>query len=93
MKLIGRCRLLTMNNDAYMICKEAEGTCVITFFFDDGASVSMPTRNYPELESDIRHNYYAWRAHAYAYTQQRARIDAVLDVITRAGAERESHET
>ena len=77
-----------MSNNAYTIHRETERTCVITFFFDDGASASMPTRYYPEFESDIRRNYYAWRAHAFAYARQRARIDAALDGLTQAIIER-----
>lgn len=60
-------------------------TCVVTFFFD-GTPYSMPTRYYPEIESDIRANFYAWRAHAVAYVRQRARIDSIIDDLL-AGAD------
>ena len=57
-------------------------TCEITFFFDDGASYTLPTRYYPGIENDVRMNYYAWRAHAVAYSRERSRIDNALNALT-----------
>lgn len=56
-------------------------TCEITFFFDDGASYTLPTRYYPGIEEDVRHNYYAWRAHAVAYSRERSRLDNALNAL------------
>lgn len=71
-------------NDAYKlhICPN-QRTCEITFFFDDGMACTMPARYYPEIEADIRRNFYAWQAHAYAYSRERARIDTALDALLR----------
>lgn len=57
-------------------------TAEITFFFDDGAAYMMPTRYYPGIEEDVRRNYYAWRAHAVAYSRERCLIDNALNVLT-----------
>ena len=70
-----------MNNPYKLhICPD-QRTCEITFFFDDGMSCTMPARYYPEIETDIRRNFYAWQAHAYAYSRERARIDNALDAL------------
>lgn len=58
--------------------------CEITFFFDDGAAYTLPTRYYPGIEEDVRNNYYAWRAHAVAYSRQRAILDNALNDLTAA---------
>ena len=71
-----------MNNPYKLhICPD-QRTCEITFFFDDGAAYTLPTRYYPGIEEDVRHNYYAWRAHAVAYCRQRAILDNVLNALT-----------
>lgn len=71
-----------MNNPYKLhICPD-QRTCEITFFFDDGAAYTLPTRYYPGIEEDVRRNYYAWRAHAVAYCRQRAILDNVLNALT-----------
>ena len=70
-------------NDSYKIhVASTKRTCEVTFFFDDGATYTLPTRYYPGIEDDIRRNYYAWRAHAVAYCAERAKLDNILDVLT-----------
>lgn len=58
----------------------AQKMCFITFY-PDGTPCTMPARYYPEIEADIRRNFYAWQAHAYAYARERARIDTALDAL------------
>lgn len=71
-----------MNNPYKLhICPD-QRTCEITFFFDDGAAYTLPTRYYPGIEEDVRRNYCAWRAHAVAYCRQRAILDNVLNALT-----------
>ena len=70
-----------MNNPYKLYISPDRRTCEITFFFDGGMSCTMPARYYPEIEADIRRNFYAWQAHAYAYARERARIDTALDAL------------
>lgn len=58
-----------------------ERTCIVTFFFN-GETADLPTPYYPEIESDVRANFYAWRAHAFAYAQQRRKINGIIDALT-----------
>lgn len=71
-----------MNNRPYEIhIDPLKRTCAITFFFDDGTPVTLNTKFYLGIEEDVRHNFYAWRAHAFAYARERARIDTALDAL------------
>lgn len=71
-----------MSKQAYEIYPDPlKRTCEITFFFDDGTSCTLPTRYYPGIEEDVRHNFYAWRAHAFAYSRERVRVDQALDAL------------
>ena len=71
-----------MNRPYKIYTDPLKRTCEITFFFDDGAAYTLPTRYYPGIEEDVRRNYYAWRAHAVAYCRQRAILDNVLNTLT-----------
>ena len=71
-----------MNRPYKIYTDPLKRTCEITFFFDDGAAYTLPTLYYPDIEEDVRHNYYAWRAHAVAYCRQRAILDNVLNTLT-----------
>lgn len=72
-----------MVNEPYKIYTDPlKRTCEITFYFDDGAAYTMPTRYYPGIEEDVRHNYYAWRAHAVAYCRERCRLDNALNALS-----------
>ena len=70
-----------MNNPYKLHISPDRRTCEITFFFDSGMSCTMPARYYTEIEADIRRNFYAWQAHAYAYARERARIDTALNAL------------
>lgn len=71
-----------MNNPYKLhICPD-QRTCEITFFFDDSAAYTLPTRYYPGIEEDVRRNYYAWRAHAVAYCDERVKLDAAINALT-----------
>lgn len=70
-------------NDSYKIyIDQSKRTCEITFFFDDGATYTLPTRYYSGIEEDVRRSYYAWRAHAVAYCNERAKLDAAINALT-----------
>jgi hypothetical protein len=72
-----------MNKQPYRLFVDPlKRMCEITFYFDDGAAFTLPTRYYPGIEDDIRRNFYAWRAHAVAYCHDRAVIDNVLNELT-----------
>lgn len=71
-----------MNRPYKIYTDPLKRTCEITFFFDDGAAYTLPTRYYPGIEEDVRLNYYAWRAHAVAYCRQRAILDNALNALT-----------
>ena len=71
-----------MNRPYKIYTDPLKRTCEITFFFDDGAAYTLPTRYYPGIEEDVRRNYYAWRANAVAYCRQRAILDNALNALT-----------
>ena len=68
-----------MNNPYKFYTDPLKRLCEITFYFDDGAAYTLPTRYYPGIEEDVRHNFYAWRAHAVAYCRERAILDDALN--------------
>lgn len=70
-----------MNKPYRIFTDQQNRTCEITFYFDDGASYTLPTRYYPGIEEDVRQNFYAWRAHAVAYCRERTRLDNVLNAL------------
>lgn len=70
-----------MNNPYKIYTDPLKRTCEITFFFDDGAAYTLPTRYYPGIEEDVRRNFYAWRAHAVAYCRERSKLDNVLNAL------------
>lgn len=71
-----------MNNPYSLVVDPEKRICEITFFYEDGESCTLPTRYYPGIEEDVRHNFYAWRAHAVAYCRERSRIDNALNALT-----------
>lgn len=71
-----------MNNPYEIFVDPLKRTCEITFFFDDGAAYTLPTRYYPGIEEDVRQNFYAWRAHAVAYSRERTLLDNALNTLT-----------
>ncbi|MBR1584751.1 MAG: hypothetical protein IJ662_04355 [Clostridia bacterium] len=77
-----------MNNPYKIHIDPGERTCAITFFFDDGEPVTLPTRYYDGIEEDVRRNFYAWRAHAFAYSRERAKVDQALDALLAVPIER-----
>lgn len=70
-----------MNNPYSITVEPAKRLCEITFFFEDGEAYTLPTRYYPGIEEDVRHNYYAWRAHAFAYNRERLRLNNAVNAI------------
>lgn len=72
-----------MSKDPFKIYVDPlKRTCEITLYFEDGTAYTLPTRYYPGIEEDVRHNFYAWRAHAVAYCRERAMLDNALNTLT-----------
>ncbi len=71
-----------MNNPYSITVDPEKRICEITFFYEDGESCTLPTRYYPGIEEDVRHNYYAWRAHANAYKRDRLRLNNAVNALT-----------
>lgn len=71
-----------MNKPYEIYIDPLKRTVEITFYFDDGAAYTLPTRYYPGIEEDVRRNFYAWRAHAVAYSRERCLIDNALNALT-----------
>lgn len=71
-----------MNKPYEIFIDPLNRTAEITFYFDDGAAYTLPTRYYPGIEEDVRRNFYAWRAHAVAYSRERCLIDNALNALT-----------